>query len=59
MDKKQSHVDTETAGYLCYLHSRQRLSGRRLMADMHESTPMKMHYPVLARRCLDLKTDDK
>ena len=31
----------------------------RLMADMHESNPMKMHYPVLARRCLDLKTDDK
>ncbi len=30
-----------------------------LMADMHESNPMKMHYPVLARRCLDLKTDDK
>ncbi|WP_281790226.1 PD-(D/E)XK nuclease family transposase [Faecalibaculum rodentium] len=31
----------------------------RLMADMHESNPMKMHYPALARRCLDLKTDDK
>ncbi|WP_290457751.1 hypothetical protein [Faecalibaculum rodentium] len=30
-----------------------------LMADMHEPNPMKMHYPVLARRCLDLKTDDK
>lgn len=29
------------------------------MADMHEPNPMKMHYPVLARRCLDLKTDDK